>query len=333
MPFEFDDGGMTDMNSPVSHGTYGKHNPKPDIDLIYGGKAFPVSDSNLVLEIQSRLLGFLVSACGIILHDKRALFDGTDIPVQPEPEPLPEHDCEWDSVVQLAAERPYNAPQKTNLDELLSLAQAKLDESRDHAWSLREDPSYYFGVTQEHWNHRPERILDTGGRHNRGITDPGQQTTRFGEVLSDIIHRAYSSHRSWEVVVDLLKKTIRLDKAFVSSGKSFEADCPEHLVVMEKLRMMLEVFMMPVLLRNLGIWFPSSPNMRHHFERLDRKVTILRLKIFCDKFLWLFPQLFAGFNLNGNPQRSRQSAHQRTWSSRSRGSWRRIQHSSPRYRH
>jgi hypothetical protein len=186
LPFEFLFG-IIDLKSPVSQGTYGRTKSELISEEVLLGKAIPVSDGILVLEIQAKILDFLLGACSVILHDKKPLFDDSSIPTQPQPESLPDpNHGEWASIWQLTIERPYTVPKKVNLSELLSLAQAALDQSRDHTWPLREDPGYFSRVAHDYLDHLPEKMLDLSGREHPDITDPTTQTRlwkRFYNIL------------------------------------------------------------------------------------------------------------------------------------------------------
>jgi hypothetical protein len=79
-------------NSPA---TYGKIIQALEMDAIakmVEGKSFNAGDGLEVLEIQERLLSFLVTCCRIILHDKGANLTDESIPIFPEPPPLKSDD-------------------------------------------------------------------------------------------------------------------------------------------------------------------------------------------------------------------------------------------------
>lgn len=68
----------------------------------------------------------------------------------PSPEPpsleTPLLDLELSSIAAYATGTSYRVPIQFDVQHLLRLAQAKLDQAQDHFWSLREDPSYFRDV-------------------------------------------------------------------------------------------------------------------------------------------------------------------------------------------
>jgi hypothetical protein len=98
----------------------------------------------LVLEIQSRILYFLVYCCRQLLHDLPSKsLTGEDIPVQPEPAFLFNDELRYPSLPALASEAPYRVPAHLDFTRLQSLINTKLAEVEDHIWALQEDPGYF----------------------------------------------------------------------------------------------------------------------------------------------------------------------------------------------
>jgi hypothetical protein len=130
-----------------------------DLDK-YGGVELIMEDDErttnvtrglLILGIQRRVLAFLVKACQGILHDKQLDLESLElVPEEPKPPSVPDaKEGDWPSAVDLALESPYLVPQPLLLDRMESLVQGRLDEWKDYAWAMREDPSFFADVLSD----------------------------------------------------------------------------------------------------------------------------------------------------------------------------------------
>jgi hypothetical protein len=119
---------------------------EPSAEKAEQGLLPNVSSGLLVLQIQDRILDFLVKLCIQLLHDDNLGDALKGAPVLPEPPDLTVQDGEWLSIVDLALETPYLVPQKVNLRHLRSLAEARLDECKNYAWDMKEDPAYSVNI-------------------------------------------------------------------------------------------------------------------------------------------------------------------------------------------
>jgi hypothetical protein len=89
-----------------------------------------VSQGLLVLEIQRRVLAFLVKVCRGILHDKQLDLESLElVPEEPESLSVPDvKEGDWPSAVDLALKSPYLVLRPLLLDRTESLIQGVLDE-------------------------------------------------------------------------------------------------------------------------------------------------------------------------------------------------------------
>jgi hypothetical protein len=116
----------------------------------------------LVLEVQERLLTFLLDVCGMILHDMPQDSWITDaFLIQPEPELKADTKSSTSLLAVLAAQAPYRVPAHIDLDKLVSLLAVSAAAAEDNLRALREDPLYLSHELQETGDHRrPEAPKD-----------------------------------------------------------------------------------------------------------------------------------------------------------------------------
>jgi hypothetical protein len=146
----------------LNKGDYGRlvfwHGPETageDCDYAPLFRQFHPGMGLLVLEVQERLLTFLLNVCGIILHDMPQHSWTTDaFLIQPEPELKAEAESSASLLAALAAQAPYRVPAHMDLDKLVSLLAASTSAAEDNFGALREDPLYLSHELQETKEHR-----------------------------------------------------------------------------------------------------------------------------------------------------------------------------------
>ncbi len=166
----------------------------PDsFELMLDKKQFLVGEGLLVLEIQERVLRFLVGCCQILLHDIPLgdLVNNVKYPPQPPPALRAAVDADgFRSQAVMAEEEPYRVPAQLDLEGMVSLLAAEVDAQVDHHWLLREDPSYFLEEVAEIIDHRQEKIKDT-----QGGTHPLLSLNRHAEfsqlVVANLLDDAY----------------------------------------------------------------------------------------------------------------------------------------------
>ncbi|XWX02099.1 hypothetical protein V2A60_010131 [Cordyceps javanica] len=146
----------------------------PDaFEWMHTRKQFLPGEGLVILELQARLLKFLVDCCHDILHEI-PMNDLTSEKYVIRPEPSLKIDNEasgFASLAVMAAEAPYRLPERLDLARLKSLLEAKMSAAEDHVWALREDPTYFLHEFLEVKDHRQEMLKDTQGKkhpvHNK----------------------------------------------------------------------------------------------------------------------------------------------------------------------
>ena len=133
-------------------------------ELTESNSGFDPGQGFIILEVQKKLLRFLVECCRLILQDlpKPSLTDDTVL-VQPEPDLPPTSDNSTPSLASMASETAYRLPARLDWKRLQTLIDAKRSAAEDHVWNLREDPAYFADVAGDISEHRSERAFTVNG--------------------------------------------------------------------------------------------------------------------------------------------------------------------------
>ncbi|KAF5608010.1 hypothetical protein FPANT_639 [Fusarium pseudoanthophilum] len=158
-------------------------------------------DGLLVLEVQDRLMKFLVDCCHQILHEiPPDVMISDEYPIQPEPTLKTDSDASgFVSLAVITAEAPYKQPAGLDLRHLLKVLEAKMSAAQDHIWSLREDPAYFSEQFREYLDHREEMLPDTNGKPHP-VTQPHRINTLWSRVLLNMVVHAYSNLQSFAIL-------------------------------------------------------------------------------------------------------------------------------------
>ncbi|KAJ5942536.1 hypothetical protein N7516_002704 [Penicillium verrucosum] len=214
----------------------------------------------LILEIQERLLTFLVQCCTQLLHDiPEPTLTSDSFPVLPE---LPlEREGEisgFESLGVMAAEAPYRAPAQLDLALVESLLATKASAVEDHVWSLREDPEYFFRTLQEAKDHRQETLKDLDGNtHPLMNRDRGKSGSQA-------------------------KKLVSLQKQYADEISPSRGLPEEYLHALLRFRYYLRLWVTEPL-SNLRYGVLASPPLRKYFARLppDAQSTNISVVLKC----------------------------------------------------
>jgi hypothetical protein len=123
-------------------GSYAVFKAEEDVEKT----AVELHEGIAVLEIQEKILDFLLTVCHLVLHEVN-LSSPLTLLAQPEPPSLLTHfnqmTGEHPSLSAIASDAAYRVPTTTSFGLLMTLVQARLDAAKDHAWELRQDPGYF----------------------------------------------------------------------------------------------------------------------------------------------------------------------------------------------
>ncbi|OCK75654.1 hypothetical protein K432DRAFT_308042 [Lepidopterella palustris CBS 459.81] len=247
--------------------TYGKVTLSDYLSQM-AGKGQTAGEGLDILEVQERVLRFLLDISRIILKDKNGSL--ADIPRSPLPEPPPLNagSTEWRSAAVLAAEAPYTVPHRVDLASLKALASARLADAEDHFWALREDPGYFTDFIGDWSEHSSEAILVYGKKRHPDLTNPITKQKFWDRTLGSVVHFAYENIFSWRTMQQQLNQLIELEQSIGSFQFQREEEHPEYLLVLRRIKYFLEHRLIPEAVMRLMVHFPASPSMRNLFQLL-----------------------------------------------------------------
>jgi hypothetical protein len=247
---------------------HGQRSPKSYGSLVLGDEGdkiqqalrFEPAVGLLVLEIQERILDFLVKCCRLILHDID--FDQLDlIETKPDP-PQIRYALSVPTVTAMAEIAPYRVPQKLDLGRLLSLVSAKREEAEEHVWSLREDPGYFAQVMREWSDHSSLRVLDKFKKPHALVGKP----EFWNKVATRMIFHAYRNlillgYAEFAVMTVQEKLEDHLDK--LESSYHLPIDIETEFQLLE----MITDCLLDEGMGDLMLGYPASPPVRSGYER------------------------------------------------------------------
>jgi hypothetical protein len=194
---------LTGRKTRATYGQILSWDEHPDaFDMMLSGRGAAPGEGLIVLEIQERLLKFLVRCAELLLQDMK-LDQALDVLVVPAPSLSSiggESNTEWRSLADAYAEAPYHVPAQLDFSRLKRLAIAKRGEAEDHIWALREDPGYFKELMEEEAEHRPERVPTPDGKFHATLERPIFYRRVMGSAITD----AYGAFVVWNLVVQKL---------------------------------------------------------------------------------------------------------------------------------
>ena len=178
--------------------------------MMTNGLGLQPGDGLLVLEIQEKILHFLVQCAEIILGD----ILGNNPSKSSVRSSLVTHlsplvsESEWPSVAAAVGEAPYRVPVQFDFLRLQSLVNAKRAEAEDHIWSLREDPGYFQEFVSNWSDHLIENLLDINGKHHPDLGKP----PFWEQALRTVVTGAYERLSMWDLAQQQLNEldTLRI---------------------------------------------------------------------------------------------------------------------------
>ncbi|KAK5653650.1 hypothetical protein OQA88_8680 [Cercophora sp. LCS_1] len=175
----------------------------------------PAGEGLLVLEIQERLLYFLVKCSLAILRDVpyQSFFRQDMYPIRPEPRLKTEAESNgFASLVATTTEMPYRVPSGLDCARMERILGARVDAAKDHIRALREDPEYFVGYLNEARAHRAELRNDTEGNPHPVLLERNGDVFRSRLIL-DVFRPAYAN---LEVFSELHRQAKALGTAYAA---------------------------------------------------------------------------------------------------------------------
>lgn len=159
-----------------------------------------------VHKIQSKVLSFLADISRLNLHD----IDTLPVEIRSHSPRIPskfstDHtdSGQQASLAEIAIEAAYQAPTSVNLNTLDALVRSRLEAAQDHAWDLRQDPTYFSeGMTEATTHYKGH------GRNNAGLRKDTR--TEWWLAMSMALSECYVNFAFWNEVHTLLYAVIVL---------------------------------------------------------------------------------------------------------------------------
>ncbi|MCJ1405640.1 hypothetical protein MMC11_008869 [Xylographa trunciseda] len=255
------------LHGQTTQHTYGKLVSWDDddnaFDWMMSGIGKQPGEGLLILEIQKRVLEFLVQCCQLILADlpPESLVDerGT---VLPEPEPVITDPTAWPSLAAMSMEAPYRVPAHLDFQRLQAIMAANVSAAKDHLWALREDPGYFASVARDASEHRLEVLRDDHGKQHPRLNKP----VFWGYVLGHLVTSAYGSLIVWEKLHDQVTLLVALKDKYSRTISPMKSLPSEYLSALLLFRYFLDRAIEHQI-QELVMIVPSSPSLRSHFVR------------------------------------------------------------------
>jgi hypothetical protein len=266
---------LTGKTTPETYGSIISWEEEPDaFALMMTEIGVQPGDGLVVLEIQDRLLQFLVHCAELVLHD---LLQNVNVsPSRQVSVILPLQataETEWPSIAVALAEVPYRVPIEFDMSRVQSLIRSKRLDAEDHIWSLREDPGYFLDFVTDWSEHRQEQLPSVNSK-----THPVLGKPLFWErVLSNVVSDAYGNLLLWDLAQVQLAQlaAIRERHGHVTYDQPLPDDYAQALCHFSHL--IDQTLKSPLI--NLTMGIVASPPLRPHFARKpqDPNSTIIQV--------------------------------------------------------
>ena len=249
--------GRNNYGSIVSFATEAKATDFEDT-----GKGLSPGAGLQVLNVQDRLLTFLLKCCEALLPDQElqtlVIPDGVIIP---EISSMLNSDGMETKFADVAAKAPYRVHNTLNLSRLYYLTSAMAKASQDSVWLLREDPGYFAEAYQNTVDHDLSQVSDRKGKKHSATGKPDFVSS----MLHELVARSHYMLVFWEELAKHIKKIEELFRVY-PDGINVESLKPTELFeTMQSVHLLLESMKHWVVaeLRQ----FVASPSLRDQFIR------------------------------------------------------------------
>jgi hypothetical protein len=249
------------------------------------GTALCVGYGMHALEIQSRILGFCVKVCNLIMHDNPS---PTGI-IKPNLELPPVGDAEnYRSLGELNLEARYGMPAHLDLDLLEALISGQRTDREDHIWAMRENPRYFAERMTNALNHCRLAMLDavTSAPHPHFLEDGAPKL--FRDVAQDEISESYVEFFLFDNLLRLVKKlrsTCDKHRAEFRPGNSLPDEVMEAF---QTFRFSVEHLAAQTIIRIQSTLY-QSPRLRRFCLR-DGQTDEQRADYECVLIRWVLPK-------------------------------------------
>lgn len=251
-----------DGSTPLRYGRIIAWNEEADAKKqLTLGSGFLTVKGLMILEIQERIMRFLVQVCLLMLHDLTTSFLGVTSTI-----PLSTPSKEKLNVI--AAEVPYRAPVRSNFKRLRTIILSRRSLAEDHISALRTHPGYLHDALMEEKQHRYEMLLDQAGAQHPDIDTPNF----WNCVFTELILTSYGVLWFWNYALKRITDILSLQEKYnteISPRKELPDEYFKALILFKETISLMEVQTSWELERV----FPQSPTYRHMFSRMSLDAT------------------------------------------------------------
>ncbi|KAJ4258806.1 hypothetical protein NW762_007893 [Fusarium torreyae] len=240
----------------------------PDaLEWVQTRRQYLPGNALLVLEVQERLMEFLVDCCHQILHEiPLDAMIGDGYPVQPEPTLKTDTDASrFASLAVMTAEAPYKRPAGLDLSRLATSLEARMLAAKNHIWALREDPAYFSEQFREAMDHRQEMLPDTKGSPHPD-TQPFNINALWSRVLFNMVLDAYMNLQVFNILHLQVSLLVILEQHYRNKIDPMKDLPHEYLQALVLFKFSLDQAVKGPL-DQLEICAMASPPMRKFFAR------------------------------------------------------------------
>lgn len=244
----------------------------------------------MILEIQQRILHFLVDCSQTLLHELTPVML-LETPIKPEPPSLADT-SEYLLLSSVAAEAPYRLPAQVDFLRLRAIVDAQYSSAEDHVHRLREDPGYYAEAVTDWSEHRQEALLDTNGMKHPILNKP----LFWDRVIGELISHVYGSLVLWGHISRQLKIVSILQAKYSDEILPDKKLPEEYLKALLMLQHILEQTKNNSI-ANLKHGLCASPPLRANFVRQPQEAGTTIIKVQSKQggvpyLMWLFFSLW-----------------------------------------
>lgn len=264
---------FTCCDNPESYGKLVSWADDPEAcRRLYRGRDTSPGEGLWILDIQDRLYKFLVATCRLILHDI-PLDNADELLARPveavRPAPtaniLSKHGTVTSPSFMMARlEAQYHVPANLNMRRLQSLIAAKLAETEDTLWAMREDPGTFANTVLEMYEARPELLLDRLGRPHPKIATADGRSELVADVINDLLSYTVPAVEVWGFLHDKVAQLAeQKESEFDSAGVLPDDELPGGLAITIYLFLAHLKWFIQTPLSDIFRQVRLSPPMRH----------------------------------------------------------------------
>ncbi|CAD6586423.1 MAG: hypothetical protein ASARMPREDX12_002366 [Alectoria sarmentosa] len=213
---------LTGQSTRYTYGTIVSWSQNKDAAQdMYVGRGFHLGEGLLLLEIQDKLMSFLVRCTELLLQDMDLSDEAMDVTVATpnsswsgNKEPAGSEATEWRSMMEANTEAAYQVPQQFAVERLRRLAAAKRDEAEDELWAIREDPAYFQEMLQDRYQENCELARKACPGDTTRSVHLKMEMHSLQEACRNVIEDVYKCVVIWDVLLTDLEGLERLKTRF-----------------------------------------------------------------------------------------------------------------------